>query len=168
METTLEITRQVLSCPTKYHRTMAAVSPKFTGLSYKGSIVTLHLSEEPTVEEQAAFLAADSTFQDVDQAAYVLVHHLKPAVAFGKRMIEDFSTENILLGVTQAGMTNHVRRTASEIVDALHTGALYDAITEARAIPAEAKDPVFVSDARLLRLIDEIEKFLGDPISPSL
>jgi len=147
---------------------MAPVSPKFTGLSYKGSIITLHLSEEPTVEEQAAFLAADAAFQDIDQSMYVLNLHLRPAVAFGKSMIEDFSTENILLGITQAGMTNHVRKTASEIVDALHTGALYDAIAEARAIPAELKDPIFVSDARLLRLINQIEKFLGDPISPSL
>lgn len=165
---TFEITRQGLQCPTKYHKTMAPVSPKFVGLSYKGSTITLHLSEELTTEEQAAFLAADSTFQDVDQAMYVLNMHLKPAVCFGLSMIEDFSTENILLGITQAGMTNHVRKSASEIVDALHTGALYDAILEARAVPAEVKDPIFLSDARLLRLINQIEQFLGVPISPSL
>ena len=167
---TMTITRSGLQCPTKYHKDMEAVVPaKFTGMTYKGSTITLYFSEELTAGEVSAVEAADVAFVDIDQPLYVLNTILFPARSFGVSLIAEFTAENILLGITQAGLTNHVRKTSHEIVNALETGSLYDAMYEIRQVPAEDKDAVFLSDARLLCLVNCIETYLGiTPLSTSL
>ena len=45
---------------------------------------------------------------------------------------------------------------------------LYDAIAEAKAVPDEAKDPVFLTNARLLAFVNKIEAHLGLAASTSL
>jgi len=69
-----------------------------------------------------------------------------PAIAFGHQVIAEMATENILLGITQAGKTSSVRKASAEVISALSTGSLYDAIAEIRTIPAESKDAVFFFD----------------------
>jgi hypothetical protein len=39
---------------------------------------------------------------------------------------------------------------------------------QVRAIPAESKDPIFVTDARMLEFINSIETYLGLPKSSQL
>lgn len=90
------------------------------------------------------------------------------ATIFGQNLILEFATENVLLGITQMGMTTHVRTATAGVVNALQTGSLYDAISEAKAIPAEKKDATFVTDARLLIFINKIESYLGIPLSTEL
>lgn len=93
---------------------------------------------------------------------------INEARIFGMDLIVNFATENVLLGITQMGMTGQVRKATAEVVSALNTGSLYDAITEARAIPAEDKDSRFVTNARLLSFINKIEAHLGITLSTSL
>lgn len=93
---------------------------------------------------------------------------VKEAMEFGQSIIQIVSAENIMLGITQAGMTGTVRKRSQEIVLALMTGSLYDAMAEARALPPESKDGVFISDARLLAMINKIEDYLKLPRSTSL
>jgi hypothetical protein len=93
---------------------------------------------------------------------------LTPAMAMGAQIIKEFAAENIALGITQAGMTTRVRLVTGDIVNALSTGSLYDAITAARSIPAESKDPTFVTDVRLLTCVNKIETYLGLPLSSTL
>jgi hypothetical protein len=45
---------------------------------------------------------------------------------------------------------------------------LYDAIAQAKAIPAENKDSVFITDARLIKFINKVEEYLGIPLSTTL
>jgi len=90
------------------------------------------------------------------------------ATVFGRQLLEEFAAENVLLGITQAGMTATVRQNCAEIVDALGTGALYDAIDQARAIPSEDKDETFVTDERLLGFVNKIENYLGLDLSDEL
>ena len=90
------------------------------------------------------------------------------AQRFGFNLIISFAAENILLGISQLGMTTSVRATTAMVVNALMTGSLYDAITEAKAIPLENKDAIFVTDARLLAFINKIETYLGIPLSETL
>lgn len=87
---------------------------------------------------------------------------------FGQGLIDKFAAENIAMGITQSGLTGHVRRTMIDVVSALFTGSLYDAIAEARAIPDNAKDSTFITNARLLEFINAIEDFLGAPRSEGL
>lgn len=93
---------------------------------------------------------------------------ISSAVAFGMDLMIEFASENVMLGITQAGMTNAVRQRTAQIVNCLMTGSLYDAIVQARAIPAEDKDPTFLTDARLLAFVNKIETYLGIPLSVAL
>ena len=61
-----------------------------------------------------------------------------------------------------------VRKAMTEVLLALQTGSLYDAIAEAKAIPVESKDETFLSDARLLLFINKIETYLEVPLSTVL
>jgi hypothetical protein len=90
------------------------------------------------------------------------------AIKFGNELIIEFAAENVVLGITQAGMTTAVRSAAAQVINALQTGSLYDAIQECRAIPSESKDSIFVTDARLLQFINKIESKLGITLSTEL
>jgi hypothetical protein len=90
------------------------------------------------------------------------------AMQFGNKVMLDFATENVLMGITQDGMTNAVRKAMTEVMSALLSGSLYDAIYEIRQIPAESKDVKYVTDARLLVYVNKIETYLGRSLSTSL
>jgi len=93
---------------------------------------------------------------------------IEAAKAFGDNLMNDFITDNVMLGITQDGMTNHVRKTMSEVISACATGSLRDAIAEAKAIPEEAKDIKYITDARLLSFVNKIETYLEVPLSTDL
>ena len=102
-----------------------------------------------------------------DQKKYIENIILK-SINFGNQLISEFAAENVIMGITQDGMTGTVRKRMSEIVNALNTGSLYDAINEARAVPPEHKDSKYITDVRLLQFINKIEAYLGLPQSSSL
>lgn len=102
-----------------------------------------------------------------DQAIYIEDKYLE-AKAFGESIMKEFATENIVMGITQDGMTSVVRKAMTEVILALTTASLYDAIAEAKAIPADKKDAKYITDARLLQFINKIETYLQLPLSTSL
>ena len=87
------------------------------------------------------------------------------AIKFGTSLMTKYAAENVLLGITQAGMTRTISGRISGILAALQTGSLYDAIAEAKAIPAENKDATFITNARLLVFINRVESYLGITLS---
>jgi hypothetical protein len=89
----------------------------------------------------------------------------RDAQEFGMRLMNQFIEENLLLGVTQLGLTNHVRKFLREIKDALETGSLYDAITEIRNLDRSGFDSVIITPARILLFRNEIETKLGKPLA---
>jgi len=90
---------------------------------------------------------------------------LAPAVAFGELLMNDFTAENILLGITQYNMTAVVLERMGAVITALQTGSLYDAVTKVRQIPLSDYDTVFITDPRLLAFINKVETYLGLPLS---
>jgi hypothetical protein len=90
---------------------------------------------------------------------------LMPAIDYGNLLIREFASENILMGITQAGMTSTVRLVMSDVITALGTGSLYDAIHAARAIPVTSYDSTFITQARILQFINKVEAYLGLPPS---
>ena len=135
-------------------------------------------------EEGAPILELDATKFEIVFEEEIQADRIKPAPVpttsqivmakivsarqFGEQMISEMAAENVLLGITQAGKTNAVRKASSEVINALQTGSLYDAIAEIRAIPSESKDAIFLSDARLLVVVNKIETYLELPHSESL
>ncbi len=122
-----------------------------------------------TQEEYDALIASLITLNANSMlTASIRTNILTPAIAKGQELIVTFAAENIALGITQAGMTTQVRTVTADVVSALSTGSLYDAITAARAIPPASYDATFVTEARLLSFINKIEVYLGIPVSASL
>ena len=72
------------------------------------------------------------------------------------------------MGITADGMTGPVRKNMSEVINAIQTGSLYDAIAEVKAIQPSQKDAKYITDARLLQFINRIETHLNIPPSTSL
>lgn len=87
------------------------------------------------------------------------------AVDFGKKLVDEFLKENVLLGITQLGLTNHVRKTLREVKDAVDTGSLYDAISEIVVISLDDLDSNILTEERLLAFRNKIEIFLEIPLS---
>jgi hypothetical protein len=165
---TISISRATIAYSTKYHNFHKALNSSFNGYAYKDGIVTLYYASPLAEETQAAIQLADVSFVDNDPFQFVKTTILVPARAFGNEIIDDFAAENIVLGITQAGLTNHVRKTCKEVTDALRSGSLYDALHEVRQIPEQAKDPTFLSNSRLLVFVNKIETYLGLPLSTQL
>ena len=118
----------------------------------------------PTQEEIAALIAENIHLVPPDPPVDV-AKILMASIAFGDELILEFATENVLMGVEQLGMTNHVRKTMSEVISALKTGALSDAIYEARQIPDDKMDDTFITKPRLLIFINKCESFMGLELS---
>jgi hypothetical protein len=95
------------------------------------------------------------------------------ATAKGEEILKKFTRENIKLGIEAWTIDNRpatdvvLERTAS-IVNALRSGSTKAARRFCLAIPEEFKDSVFITDARLLEVVNEIETFHGMPLTASL
>ena len=94
-------------------------------------------------------------------AVNVVEFAIANAVAFGQHLLIKFAADNVMLGITQAGMTSTVRAVLGPVVQCLQTGSLYDAMAQCRAVAPESKDATFVTDIRLLAFINLIEDYLG-------
>lgn len=121
------------------------------------STVTPNLTETQLDD----YLSLITTYQNT------LSYRIEDAMNFASKLMVQFTTENIIMGITQDGMTGHVRKTLSEVTMCLITGSLYDAIYEVKSIPAEKRDVKYLSDARLLIFINKIETYLGVTLSTS-
>jgi len=87
---------------------------------------------------------------------------LSDSKEFGEDLINEFTKENILMGITASGQTNVVRKALQETWQAIQTGSLHDAIYEAEQV---TRTSPFLTEARLRAFINQIEAYLDMPIS---
>lgn len=80
------------------------------------------------------------------------------AMDFGQKLIKQFAAENLRMGITQAGKTAEVRTKMGDVMNALISGSLYDAIDQANAITDF--DSTFVTEARIQGFIAQIQAYL--------
>lgn len=120
------------------------------------------------VTEKNAILAQEQADNQARAAAEAPRLALRRAIDEGRAIEEDFSVDNIMMGITQDGMTGQVLDAMMPTILALRSGSLYEAMDRMRAIPESDKDPKYVNDARLLAALNRIERHLGLPESPSL
>ena len=92
---------------------------------------------------------------------------INDALAFGNTIKKDFVAENVMLGITQRGLTGHVRKMMREVKDAIDSGSLYDAITEIKLLNPADFDSVIITPARILVFRNKIETYLQVPLATS-
>lgn len=131
----------------------------YYGTSQVGDEKRVLFSRSLTPSEVSQLEAHEALFFDAD---------VEKDMEFGRKLMVEFSNENIQLGISQAGKTKVVRHAMAEVSDALFVGALLDAVDEARLIPSGDKDSVFITNARLLSFINKVEAHYGMSLSTSL
>lgn len=90
---------------------------------------------------------------------------VKSAINFGSTLVTDFATENVMLGITQAGKTKLIADTCQTAFYYLSTGSLYEARAEMLNLtPTEEMSP-FLTHARRIAFVNKIEQYLGLPLS---
>jgi hypothetical protein len=160
--------KSIINWPQAYNKYHKNLHTDFEGYSQFNNEMTLFYKNDKTKAQIDAILAHDLLFVDVDSFTYIKEQVLIPAIEFGVGLARDFTVENIMLGITQYNKTNEVRKALAEVWSALETGSLNDAIVEMRAIPANKKDAIFITDARILVMINKLETYLKLPLSTSV
>lgn len=109
---------------------------------------------------------AHSTAKSQDQ---LIAESILSAQRFGRQLQNKFIVDNVKLGITQAGMTGKVNDVMARVEQRLNNGSLKDAISELKAIDNADKDATFITNARLLSAVNELETYLGiSPLSTEL
>jgi hypothetical protein len=98
----------------------------------------------------------------------IVKQSINNAMVFGQSLLLDFSTENVLMGITQEGKTGEVLSKLSTVLPAIQSGSLYEAISRIKSIPSSDYDSKYITEARLLIFINKIEVYLGIPLSTEL
>jgi hypothetical protein len=87
------------------------------------------------------------------------------AMSFGTQCLREFSAENVLLGITAAGMTGTVLTVLQGVMQALLAGSLYEALSRIKSISSADYDGTFLNATRVLKFINKIEAYLGIPLT---
>lgn len=106
--------------------------------------------------------------EPIPTAAEIVSMKMAEYRKFGNALVEQMIDENVLLGISEADKTADVLAATEKLERTLKNGSLKEAIKAVRAIPVESRDPVFLSEARLLATINKIEEELGLELSLEL
>lgn len=89
---------------------------------------------------------------------------IENAMTFGHDMMVEFATENVMMGITQAGKTRDVSTLLADVAVYLNTGSLYEVVAEIERIKANGISgdlAPFVTVARLDAFKLKITNYLG-------
>lgn len=148
-----------------FHNILERMFPTFLGITMDQRGTVIILTENPTDEIITQIESITPPNASAQSQVQMIISN---AINFGNKLIVEFATENVIMGITQDNMTKIVRQRMSEVINALQTGSLYDAINEAKAIPDTFKDGKYITNTRLLQFINKIETYLNLPRSNSL
>ena len=100
-------------------------------------------------------------FEAIDQIKIIVQN----AINFGSNLIIEFASENIAMGITQAGKTKKVSDYLANVTRYAQTGSLYEVINELdrlmlEGLPQELEP--FVTEIRLNTFKQKIEEYLGE------
>lgn len=132
-----------------------------TGAPSQAQIIQAHWD---SLDEQSAEAVAYTN----NKTAAQFQAQAAAAIAFGNKLLAQFAGQNLQLGITAAGKTKAVRVAMQDVTDCLTTGSLIEAIAELKAVPTASYDSTFITAARLLAAVNQLETFCGLPLSTSL
>jgi hypothetical protein len=141
-----------------------AATPYLSHITTTPTHTTIHTTASLSGGEETTLSGLITAHTTTDSQAAVEQVILN-AILFGQQLVTTFAAENVLMGITQAGMTRTVRLITHEVVASLGTGSLYDALQCIRDIDPADYDATFITEARLLAFLNKIEVYLG--ITPS-
>jgi len=86
------------------------------------------------------------------------------AIKFGNDLVIEFASENIMMGITQAGKTKDVADYTADVMRYIQSGSLYEVIHEVdrlinEGIPQELSP--FVTDQRMISFKNKILEYLN-------
>lgn len=105
----------------------------------------------------------DNRVPQLDMEAVIKLK-IQSAILFGQKLLDDFATENVLAGITQAGKTGAVSDTLHKLSHYVGSGSLYEALNEIARLIVNGLDPnlaPFVTVARLTDYSNRIRQYLG-------
>lgn len=112
------------------------------------------------VSQSGAFIVPN-----VDPILYIKNAILLPAKSFGQYLIDKNVSENIAMGITQAGKTRLIGEAAEKLSFWLSNGSLYEARAEIAILKANMNPAwaPFITDARLTTMDNELKVYLKIP-----
>lgn len=135
----------------------------------KGPNLSNQYTWDTSLPNQQEIIDLINSFQpSIPTGVQIVSKIIEDAIVFGNSLIVEFAAENVIMGITQDGMTGTVRKRMEQVILALSTGSLYDAISEAKAIPEQDKDTKYITNARLLQFVNKLETYLQIPLSIEL
>lgn len=168
---------------TKFHNQLAEAFETYDKFLINGnsvSITFLQDLDQTTIDACDIFINEFVNYTTVDQLETYLSTEVQP---FIKNLINMFAVENISMGITQAGKTDYVLGLFCKkyeipsgntllpisLKDAFDTGSLYSARSVIQYIRDNASEysglSPYVTDARLLKMKNDIETFLNIELS---
>jgi len=130
------------------------------------SLLTIQYQGLTGLPSAWSFEPVSTTSEERAADAVNLDKHVEDILAasksFGAQKVKEFTMENLLMGITASGQTNTVRKALYETWQAIETGSLHDAIYEAEQV---TRTSPFLTEARLRGFINELEAYLGLPLS---
>jgi len=137
-------------------------------LDYSPSTSLLTLQYQGLTGSASAwnFIPVETSDEERTSDAENLDKHIEEVISsaktYGERLINDFTMENVMMGITSSGQTNTVRKALYETWQAIRTGSLHDAIYEAEQV---TRTSPFLTEARLRGFINKLESYLGLELS---
>jgi len=137
------------------------LNSKYEGFTYSNSklyISTSTLTELEIIEIETII----ATYFDGTIYAKSIV---SDAMKFGEELIVEFASENVLLGITQAGKTKDVSDYLQNLDRYLRSGSLYEAKNEIQSLISNGLDvnlEPFINEERLSDFSSKIDSYLGD------
>lgn len=120
----------------------------------------VHTTQSLTTEEQDILTALINAHTTLDMEAIVKAK-VNKAINGSNEIIKQFATENILMGITQAGKTKLIADTMSSVMYYCQTGSLYEVLTALNAINITPEMSPFLTTARRDEYITKFTSLLA-------
>ena len=140
-------------------------------LDASGNVIgTIEFSDDTSADQINAALALYTysvptlTPQEIVQAS------IQRAIDFGAQLMLEFSAENVLKGITQAGQTVAVSNYLTNLLNYISSGSLVAAITELNILIADTSAvkaglAPFITNSVLYTYLNKIQSFLNIPLT---
>lgn len=128
-----------------------------------GDTVNIFFSNELTSQNFDLLTNLVAAHTTSPSASDIVEVKIKEATIFGESILKEFTIENVLLGITQAGKTRQVSDYCHKLSHYISTGSLYAAMEQVDYMISQGLDPTldpFVTEARLLAYKQKIANFL--------
>ena len=122
------------------------------------------LSTQPNAQSGWRFVGnkfepSAQTLNDPVERIRVLV--LKPAKQFALEIEETFISENIAMGITQAGKTDLVTERLDEVLKHVRNASLYSALAAIQNVVIDDAVSPFITAPRMVAFANKIKKYLN-------